>query len=461
MSMKLNEGEITFEFSFFESGDSLLNLNKTQIKKQSKKASKSKMIVLFVFIVIISSLCYFAEEQTKEYSLFLFKNKDYNRCILLNKLDLYQYDIRYFFLFFMYSYLNIYATFCYLAIDILMNVLNDLIRFQLFDSRPFWDNSEEVFPCKCELSPSNPSPNSSNSILFLTIIYFLKEKQRYRIRRMNATPKKLAIYNDENELKDDSSDLKVERFYTITNLGLNILLILIIGLIIFVDTIPLLQNIEYLYQSIYGLFIGFAFYYWVFHIVAVKHLNTHQMSKIINQPWIILTFSIILLIIILFIFNNSENSMKVSNILNIQKFCKFPNDFNANQGILKNCIFLFEILGAYSGLLLEYKKTFNSDIDKFVEYNVKSKYEYGYFEGQNAFIKLIRFLFLFFIEILFFRTIIEFWLKNNLEGTIRFISLSLTYFFKGFFFFFIMKKILGKLHLINDKIFEKDDDDEE
>ena len=37
MTMNLNDGEITFEFSFFESGDSLLNLNRTQIKKQSKR----------------------------------------------------------------------------------------------------------------------------------------------------------------------------------------------------------------------------------------------------------------------------------------------------------------------------------------------------------------------------------------------------------------------------------------
>jgi hypothetical protein len=136
-----------------------------------------------------------------------------------------------------------------------------------------------------------------------------------------------------------------------------------------------------------------------------------------------------------------------------------PKNFNFNQGILKNSVLLFEILGAYSGLLLEYQKTFNSNIDKFVEYNVKSKYENGYFEGKNIFIKLIRFLFLFFIEVVFFRTIIEYWIKNNLEGKNKFIYLSFAYNLKGFFFFFIMKKVLEKLRLINTKIFEEDNDE--
>jgi hypothetical protein len=399
------------------------------------------MIVLFVFIIVISIISYYAGSKAKEYSLLLFENNHHKRCIFLNKLDLYQYDIRYFFLFFMYSFLNIYATFCYLVIDILIRIINDIIRFQLNGSRPFWDERKEVFPCKCDLTPSNPSPTSSNSILFLSIIYFLKEKQRYKIRRMNTVPKKYNIYTggeDENEpLKDDDSDANVSRYYAISNIGLNILLVLVIALIVFVDTIPLLQNIEYLHQSILGLLIGFSFYYWVFHIVAVKHLNTHHMSKIINQPWIIMTFSIILLIIIIFIFNNGDNTLKVINIINIQKFCKMPKNFNFNQGILKNSVLLFEILGAYSGLLLEYQKTFNSNIDKFVEYNVKSKYENGYFEGKNIFIKLIRFLFLFFIEVVFFRTIIEYWIKNNLEGKNKFIYLSFAYNLKGFFFFLL------------------------
>ena len=103
-------------------------------------------------------------EKTKFISILLFGNKDYKRCTLLNKLDLYQYNIKYIFLFFMYSYINIYSAFCYLAIYIVTNIINDIIRVCFFESRPFWDNDKDVFPCKCELTPSQPSPTSNTLI---------------------------------------------------------------------------------------------------------------------------------------------------------------------------------------------------------------------------------------------------------------------------------------------------------
>ena len=137
--MKLNDDELKFDFSFFESGDSLLNMNSSYIKRESRKKAKNKTQVLLLFLAIIFVLAKFYGKETKNISLLLFANKDYKRCTLLNKLDLYQYNIRYIFIFFMYSYLNIYSTFCYLVLDIVINSFNDIIRFIFFDSRPFWD----------------------------------------------------------------------------------------------------------------------------------------------------------------------------------------------------------------------------------------------------------------------------------------------------------------------------------
>ena len=454
MEMKLNDDEIKFDFSFFESGDSLLNMSLTHVKKESRKRAKSKMRVLLVLLVIIFLLAFFFGSKTKYFSLLLFANNNYKRCTLLNKLDLYQYNIRYLFLFFMYSYLNIYSTFCYLVLDVIVKIFNDILRFEIFDSRPFWDNNDNVFPCRCEFTPSQPSSTSCNSILFMSLIYFLKveEKQRNKIKKAYTRVKSGKNYEEE----DSSEKYSEDQTNQISNIALNIFLFFIIGLIIFVDTIPLLQNIEYLHQSIFGLCIGFAFYYWVFHIVRLNHLNRKQFLKIIKQPGIVLTSSIIIIIIILFISKNISKRILAYQIINIQKFCEIPKDLNSSKEMLNDCVLLFEILGAYFGLLLEYKIGFNSNDVKFTLYNVKSKNGESYFQEKSPIIKLIRFLLLFFIEVLFFRTIIEFWIKHNLGNLLRFLSLLVLFFFKGIFYFYFMKIIMKKLGLINDKIFDEE-----
>ena len=151
--------------------------------------------------------------------------------------------------------------------------------------------------------------------------------------------------------------------------------------------------------------------------------------------------------------------MLTSQIIQIQKFCEIPKDLNFSKEILKNVILLFEILGAYFGLLLEYKITFDSSDVKFTLYNVNSKNKEKYNDDESGIKKLIRFLLLYFIEIVFFKTIIEFWVKHNLKGWIEIIVLSLIYFFKGIFFFYIMKIILNKIKLTNNKIFEETDEE--
>lgn len=463
--MTINEDDLEYDFSFFESDESLIGNNLTFIKRESRKRTKSKSNVLILFLIIIFIFGKHVFPLTKVISMLIFANKDYKRCEILNKLDLYQYNIKYIILFFMYSYINIFATFCYLTMDILCNILIEIICFLYFEPRPFWESNGKVFPCVCKLTPSSPSPTASNSFLFLSLFYFLKieARQRYKFRKMNSIKqnKEYKESNDENSELNSSTNLSQSRTDKISNIWLNICLIFLIILIIFVDLIPLLQNIEYLHQTFFGMSLGFAFYYWVFHIVKINHLNRKHFMKIINQPFIIMTFSIILIIIIFFIHNKVTNSMLVSQIIEIEKFCKIPKDFNQSKEILKECILFFELLGAYYGLLLEYKITFKSVEYKFIFYNIKSKNGYLYNQEQGAIINILRFLFLFFTENLFFRTFIEFWVKNNLKGNTQLLVLSLVYFFKGIFFFFIMKIILRKLKLTNNKIFEEEDDDDD
>ena len=88
--MKLNNDEIKFDFSFFESDESLLNLNYTNIKIESRKRAKTKAQVLLGFLTIIFFLANYSD-RTKYISLLIFANNDYKRCTLLNKLELFKY----------------------------------------------------------------------------------------------------------------------------------------------------------------------------------------------------------------------------------------------------------------------------------------------------------------------------------------------------------------------------------
>ena len=448
MSLKVKTDELNFEFSFFESEDSLA---KYTGKKKQKKIKPEKIFAVTLFLLIIIFLEYFFRSKTKYISLLIFGSNDYKRCLLLNKLDLYKYDIRYAFIFIIYTYINMYAVFCYMTLDIVITIINDIIRLAYFEPRPFWDENSKVFPCVCEYTPSSPSPTATNSFLFFTLFLFVhNEVKLYNKLNNKNNFVEAKNYLDENE--SNISDIRIQN-ETKNNIALIILAIFLIALILFVDTIPLLQNIEYLHQSIFGITLSFSFYYLVFYIFQVKHFSPKQFTKIIKQPWIILTFSLILILLIFFILNNMVYAITTSQIEQIEKFCEIPNDFNISTEILKNCSLLFETLGAYFGILIEYKFTFKSNGKKFSAYNVQSKESEKYNDDCNPIKKLIIFLLLFFIEYIFFKTIIEFWIKHYYQGTNQFIALSGELFLKGIFFFFIMKRLMSKIGLLNNKIF--------
>ena len=115
--------ELNYEFSFFESEDSLAKYN---TKKKKKNINNEKIIAVSLFFSIIICLEFFFGYKTKYISLLLFGNNDYKRCILLNKLDLYKYDIRYAFIFILYSYINMYAVFCFMALDTVDIIIADI-----------------------------------------------------------------------------------------------------------------------------------------------------------------------------------------------------------------------------------------------------------------------------------------------------------------------------------------------
>ena len=452
MSITIGKEEVSYEFSFLESDDSLLNYGGIRKRKNKKKKSTEKLIVVLIFLSIIIILEYFFGRKTKYLSLFFFANKDYKRCILLNKLDLYKYNIRYAFIFIMYSYINVYAVFCYMVSDVVSIIGADIIRLSIFESRPFWDLNKNVFPCECKFTPSSPSPIAANSFLFLSLAFFYKYEQKLK-NKLNSRN----IFSDPKKYTEDEAnnliDINLNNSDKNSDISRIIITFFLIILIIFVDLIPLYQNIEYLHQTVFGVSLSFSLYYLVFHVLSVNHLSSKQFFKIINQPFIILTFSLILIFLIFFILNNMSFSFTIYQIEQIEKFCEMPDDYSLSSEILQHCSLLFEVLGTYTAFILEYKILFKKNETKFLRYNIKSKEQERYNEHSGFIKKLVIFLLLFLIEYVIFKMIIEFWIINFFKGIIQFLILSLELFLKGIFYFYIMKRLMTKIGLMNDIIF--------
>ena len=105
----------------------------------------------------------------------------------------------------------------------------------------------------------------------------MKLKNKKNIKNNSVETKTYAELNDSTL----SADYTQQR-ENYSNLILFFLAFLLISLILFIDTIPLLQNIEYLHQTIFGLGLSFCFYYLIFYIFHVNHLSTKQFMKISN-----------------------------------------------------------------------------------------------------------------------------------------------------------------------------------
>ena len=452
MSISIGNEEVSYEFSFLESDDSLLNYGGIKKKRNKKKKSTEKLIVVLIFLAIIIILEYFFGRKTKYLSLFFFENDDYKRCLFLNKLDLYKYNIRYAFIFLMYSFMNVYAVFCYMVADIVSIIGTDIIRLTIFEPRPFWDQNKNVFPCECKFTPSSPSPIASNSFLFLSLSLFYKYEQKLKNKlnsKNNFTDPKTFI-EDEGKKPENIVSLSTEKSSDIGHIFLSLF---IFALIIFVDFIPLLQNIEYLHQTIFGASLSFSLYYLVFHVLNVNHISGKQFIRVIKQPFIILTFSLILIFLIFFILNNMGFSITTNQISQIEKFCHIPDDYSLTSEILQRCSLIFEVLGTYMAFLLEYNITFKKKEARFLSYNIKSKEEERYNDNSGFIKKVIIFLLYFTIDYVCFKMIIEFFIINYFKGTILFLILSSELFLKGIFYFYIMKRLLTKIGLMNNKIF--------
>ena len=407
-------------FSFLDSEPSLMDMSISYYTKEKKKKTKKKLIILLSFLSLCVIIEYFTRETLKKSSKQIFGSKNNKNCELLEKFDFYNYSGRYILLFYILNFVNLYAAIGFIFLDMSSVALSGIINFFYLEPRPFWEDSN-LKPCHCDLEYTGASTTGTQIFIILISFYhFITYKTKEKFR------------ND-------------------------FILLICCLLIILMYLIRLLQNLIYLNQIFLGLCIGFSIYYWFFNIVKVDCYNRKQFKQIINQPILVISMLIIFWILFNIIHVNINLNLEPIYILNIQKYCKKEIFYSLDFNMYTKSMIFFEFLGCYLGIYLEYKIIFKENIELFIRYNIKSKYN-ELFNKTSKFKSFIRFLIYYLLEIIIFKNIFpyNYKIKNNLfekeSFTFQIFLLFFLTIFKGIFFFFILKRMIIYLKLTNEKI---------
>ena len=401
------------DYSFLESEPSLLDMSISYYRKERVKKTKNRTTYLAIFLMIIFFLEYFTKEEMKTYSNSIFESSNPKRCPKLSKFSFYLYGGRYILLFLIYNYVNIYGALTYIFIDTFSLAFSSFLKSFYIEPRPFWEKNS-IFPCFCAKGYSGPSTTG--------IYTFVIFSSFYRIIK--------------TRLKNQFSKIFLFLFCFI--------------MVSITYYIRLFQNVDYFHQIAFGFGIGFCIYFWFFDIIKIDFLSRKQFRQLMNHSILIISFSICFFIIVQVIHFNTGLNMKPMYLINIQKFCDLKKFFSGRD---MKSFQLFEFIGCYFGVFLEYKIYFNHDLSLFSQYNINERKGYV-FNRTSRRKSFIRFLLCYFIQILFFNKIMPSGKDFNFQfgGLIYIIIKIFLLFFQGFFSFFILKRILVKLKLTNEEL---------
>ncbi len=407
-------------FSFLESEPSLLDMSSSYYKKVSKEKAKTKFIYLSVFLGVVTILEYFTRDYLKTFSNYLFHSNDPSRCYKYNYVEFYSFSGKYFILFLIYNYVNIFAALNLIFLDTFGLALNGIIRYFYLEPRPFWEN-EDSFPCFCATDYSGPSTTGTNIMIIFASLY------------------RSFTYKNKNSYQR------------------NFLAFVCTFCVIGIYYIRLAQNVDYLHQILFGCALGFGIHYWYYYIIKVNFYNRKQFRQIINQPIIMTTLIISVWLVINMIHFNTNFRTKPIYVLNIQKYCVINTVFSFDKETFTKSILIFEFFGSYLGVLMEYRITFGGKIDLFAKYNIKSKHK-EMFNHTSGAVSFVRFLLFYFVQVLIFKRIIYNKVSAiNYEQSTLFVLVFLLFIplvIQGIFFFYFMKRIVVWLGLTNESLFK-------
>ena len=375
---------------------------------------KYKMIYISTILIAFIIFDFFIKNILKSLTTYLFFTPDNTRCDYFIFSNYVEKGLKYFLFYFVFNYINIYSSLFMIFLDSLSLIISSNLKLIYKEERPYFSNTN--YPtCEISITYSNPS----NSALSLYLIFGCFYRAILSKKNNNTKEKKL------------------------------ILIVLWVLSLLFICTEKLFLNYVYLNDILYGIILGYIIYYIFFDIIQIDFNNLDQFKFILEYKlWFI--FSILGYFLIYSFYQfiitkpyiNSVNSYVNLNYIMLSK--------------------VFELLGFYLAVYLEYYLVFNLNFSNYVRYNIKERNLNGIemFNNTSKDVSLFRFILICFIDF-YLQDLILNKYKIYSVNKLRFdnylhLIWSLNLFsltFHGIIVFFVIKNLLRYFGMTNENIF--------
>ena len=389
-----------------------------------KQDKKDKLLYIIIFSVVVFTLEIFVRTPFTNFSEYIQERLNFEgKCWLGDVFVYFKYQGKAVIFLLIFNISNIYVSLSMITLDAFGIFINGTLKLVYLDPRPFWVN-DKLVPCTCATNYGSPSTTGLDIYLVCIVVY------RGLINRSNKRWWKILIWG----------------FFIVPQA--------------LAWTSRFIQNIHSLHQLTFGYLCGYIIQYIYFEVLEVDMESTEQLKKFINNTSLIITIMLTCLSWVFFnalhyyFINVSENPKMIEHIglycdTNLQYFM-FDNESYQKTAQA----FLF--IGALIGILMEYRFIFESDFDKFANYNMgKNRWT-----ETDEYKTTLRIITMYLLAKLLLH--LPKWgsKKHDSVAYLNFSKNICANLFKGFFYFFIIKTAFKFLTLTNENKIKAREEDE-
>ncbi len=375
------------------------------MEENKNQISTNKIYYLLIFYIIYVIFDKLSKDYLKHISMKYFFSHDTTRCDYFIYSDYFEDGIKYLMYYIAYNFINLYCSIFMISIITLSTFITSNLKIIYKEVKPSLKHPE--FP-SCTTFSSFGTPSSTACSIFLLFGIFYQGM--YQKRPMKST-----------------------KFFS----G-----VLWFIFVFYACIVRMLQNSLYLNQVIYGLIIGFIIYYFFFEIIKIDFYDYSYLKIFLEYRW-----SCVCGILFIFFFNT------FFQFILTKPYLKKNNNEFINQNYLSQTI-LFELLGYFMGILLEYMINFNCNDNLFCRYNVKGKNENEMFNSTKNDVSFFRLLLFCFSDYYLTKAIptdIDFMDCSSYLNLLLCLPL-INRILKGIILFFVLKYVIRFLGLSNEDI---------
>lgn len=383
-------------------------------QQESGSDRKSKILYILIVSFLVFTLEIFVRDPYTRMSDWIQERLNFpGKCELGDIFVFFKYQGKAVIFLFLFNVSNIYVSLSMILLDSFGIFITGTIKLIYMDPRPFWRN-ENLVPCTCATNYGSPSTTGLDIYLVCIVVY------RALINRSSKKWWKILIWSF---FIVPQALAWISRF---------------------------IQNIHSLHQLTFGLLCGYIIQYVYFEVFEIDMDSTEQLKKLVNSTTLMLTIALTCLSWVFFnaihyyFIKSSESNHMISVI---ERYCSTDIQYFMfdNESYQKTAqAFLF--IGSIFGILLEYRYIFGGDFEKFSKYNMGDER----WTETDEYKTTLRIIVMYFLGKLLLK--LPKWgsKKHDSVFYLNFSKNICANFFKGLFYFLIVKTAFRFLTLTNE-----------